>query len=300
MRPQNPNHPVQNLTSSSPSALVRKPDWLKVRAFDGAEYRRVEGLLRQSGLHTVCQEANCPNRGECFNRGTAVFLILGSRCTRQCRFCNVFSGQPLPVDPDEPRRVAEVAASLNLRHVVVTSVTRDDLPDGGAGHFAATTRALRFALPTARIELLIPDFGGDETSLAHVVSEPPDILNHNLETVPRLYPTVRPGASYQRSLLLLESARASAVTKSGLMVGLGETFEELKVVFADLAIVGVRLLTIGQYLAPSREHLPVKRFVSPHEFAEYKVAAETAGIPSVFSGPLVRSSYLADQFASLD
>lgn len=280
---------------------LRKPDWLTVRPFAGANFARVNGLLKDLGLHTVCQEANCPNRGECFNRGTAVFLIMGPTCTRNCRFCDVQPGVPHLLDPAEPARVAEAAARLALRHVVVTSVTRDDLPDGGAAHFAATIRETRTALPESTIEVLTPDFRGNVDALRVVLEASPDVFNHNVETVPRLYATVRPGASYERSLAILQEARKypGILRKSGLMVGLGETCDEMKRVFADLAASGVSLLTIGQYLAPSREHLPVERYVHPDEFEQLKELAIAAGITTVFSGPLVRSSYLADAMISL-
>lgn len=276
----------------------RKPAWLKVQSFGGTEFNRVSGLLKDLQLNTVCQEANCPNRGECFNRGTAVFLLMGPVCTRNCRFCNVPAGVPAPLDPEEPRRVAEASRRLQLRHVVITSVSRDDLGDGGASHFAQTIAAVRAALPKATIEVLTPDFGGAVEALHTVMAARPDVFNHNIETVPRLYQRVRPSADYRRSLALLNAADAYGqnITKSGLMVGLGETVAELEQVFGDLAKSGVSLLTIGQYLSPSPAHLPVARFVPPEEFDEFRTRAERAGIGSVFSGPLVRSSYLADRF----
>jgi len=279
---------------------LRKPSWLKVRAFGGAEFNRVSGLLKDLHLNTVCQEANCPNRGECFNRGTAVFLLMGPVCTRNCRFCNVQSGKPVPLDSQEPIRVAGAAQRLKLRHIVITSVTRDDLDDGGAAHFAEAISAVRSVLPNATIEVLTPDFGGIDKSLRTVMAARPDVFNHNVETVPRLYPRVRPSADYRRSLALLKSASAynRIIIKSGLMVGLGETVTELEQVFGDLAESGVSLLTIGQYLSPSSSHFPVARFVPPAEFEEYRSMAESAGIATVFSGPLVRSSYLADRFVS--
>ncbi len=278
----------------------RKPPWLKVTGFSGVGYDGVTGLLKQYGLNTVCQSANCPNRGECFNRGTATFLILGPLCTRNCRFCDVRSGKPESFDPSEPSRVAAAALKLRLRHVVVTSVTRDDLPDGGAMQFAETVRAIRMHLPDSTIEVLTPDFKGVPDALGVVMAARPDVFNHNLETVPRLYNTVRPGADYRRSLDLLRAAhdRYDAVTKSGLMVGLGETTDELKEVFDDLAANRVSMLTIGQYLSPSREHLPVVRYVPPEEFEELAELARAEGIRKVFAGPLVRSSYLADTLLS--
>lgn len=289
---------VSDQISAGP--MLRKPSWLKVRAFGGAEFNRVSGLLKDLRLNTVCQEANCPNRGECFNRGTAVFLLMGPVCTRNCRFCNVQSGKPVPLDSQEPIRVAEAAQRLKLRHIVITSVTRDDLDDGGAAHFAEAISAVRSVLPNATIEVLTPDFGGADKSLRTVMAAQPDVFNHNLETIPRLYPRVRPFADYRRSLKLLKlaSAYSQIMIKSGLMVGLGETVTELEQVFGDLAESGVSLLTIGQYLSPSSSHLPVTRFVPPEEFDEYRRMAERAGIASVFSGPLVRSSYLADRFVS--
>jgi len=278
----------------------RKPPWLKVTGFSGAGYDGVTGLLKQYGLNTVCQSANCPNRGECFNRGTATFLIMGPLCTRNCRFCDVPSGKPKPLDPSEPSRVAAAALKLKLRHVVVTSVTRDDLPDGGAKQFADTVRAIRGHLSDSTIEVLTPDFKGAPDALGVVIAAGPDIFNHNLETIPRLYETVRPGANYYRSLDLLREAhdRYGAVTKSGLMVGIGETTDELTKVFEDLAANGVSMLTIGQYLSPSKEHLPVVRYVPPEEFDELAALGRSAGIRKVFSGPLVRSSYLADTLLS--
>jgi len=274
----------------------RKPDWLKVRAFVGNNFNDVSALLKDLGLNTVCQEANCPNRGECFNRRTATFLIMGHVCCRNCRFCNISTGRPEPLDSEEPERIAQAAEKLDLRHVVITSVTRDDLPDGGASHFAETVRRIRRRLPECKIELLTPDFKDVPDALDIVMAAGPDIFNHNLETVPRLYPRVRPGADYNRSLKLLKRAyeEFQAVTKSGLMVGVGETREELRQVFADLAGHHVSILTIGQYLAPSSKHLPVTRYVPPDEFKEYADEAKKAGLKKVFSAPLVRSSYMAD------
>jgi lipoic acid synthetase len=293
-----PDSPTPDPDSKAVRPIVRKPAWLKVRAFGGTEFNRVSGLLQDLHLNTVCQEANCPNRGECFNRGTAVFLLMGPTCTRNCGFCNVQTGRPLPVDPQEPQRVAEASKRLRLRHVVITSVTRDDLDDGGAKQFARTVRAVRANLPGATIEVLTPDFRGSTQALETVIASRPDVFNHNVETVPNLYRSVRPAADYRRSLYLLKSAGAchDMLIKSGLMVGLGESFEELKQVFGDLAESHVSLLTIGQYLSPSSNHLPVTRFVSPEEFNVLREAAEASGIRSVFSGPLVRSSYLADRF----
>jgi lipoic acid synthetase len=274
---------------------AKKPEWLKVRAFGGEGYEAVSRVLRRHRLNTVCQAANCPNRGECFDQGTATFLIMGPRCTRNCRFCDIQPGSPAELDSCEPERVAEAASDLKLRHVVVTSVTRDDLPDGGARHFAATVRAIKDRLPQSTVEILTPDFRGKPEAVAIIAGCSPDVFNHNLETVPRLYPTVRAGADYQVSLSLLREVQRQSgfVTKSGLMVGLGETTEELDSVFWDLAYTGVSLLTIGQYLAPSREHHPVARYLSPDEFGELGQMAKAAGIKEVLSGPLVRSSYHA-------
>jgi lipoic acid synthetase len=280
--------------------LDRKPPWLKITAFAGREFNEVSSLLNRYGLNTVCQAANCPNRGECFSRGTATFLILGPLCTRNCRFCDVHPGRPSPPDPKEPERVAAAAEKLGLRYVVITSVTRDDLPDGGALQFAETIRAVKSVLPNSRVEVLTPDFNGAPDALATVMRAAPDVFNHNLETVPRLYRSVRPGADYHRSLALLEDAHRTfgVVTKSGLMVGLGETTEELDEVFADLARHHVSMLTVGQYLSPSKDHLPVSRYVPPEEFRQLAERARLAGLQKVFSAPLVRSSYLADQLAS--
>lgn len=278
--------------------LRRKPDWLKVTAFSGRNYEHVNRLLKRYGLNTVCQAANCPNRGECFNRGTATFLVMGPKCTRNCRFCDVEPGRPAALDPEEPDRVATMAAELNLKHVVVTSVTRDDLPDGGAAHFAATVAALRRRLPAATVEILTPDFRNAPGAVDIIAASRPDVFNHNLETVPRLYPEIRPGADYRRSLTLLEQIgrRNCAVTKSGLMVGLGETEPELVAVFRDLVRVGVKMLTVGQYLSPSGNHYPVVRFLHPDEFSRLKQIALELGIPKVASAPLVRSSYKAEAF----
>jgi lipoyl synthase len=283
-----------------PDQRLRKPAWLTVKGFGGQEFNRVNALVNGLGLKTVCHEANCPNRGECFGRGTAVFLVLGPTCTRNCRFCNVTPGKPQGVDSDEPRKVALAARELNLRHVVITSVTRDDLADGGASHFAACVQSVRETLPASTIEVLVPDFQGNHDALDIVLASHPDVFNHNVETVPRLYPSVRPKADYRQSLDLLRAAaeRSTSKIKSGLMVGLGETHEELLHTFTDLSNSRVSLLTIGQYLAPSREHIQVSRYVTPEEFTALQQEAENAGIGAVFSGPLVRSSYLADRFLS--
>ena len=276
--------------------LNPKPAWLKRRLPKGAQYENIRALLKKGQLHTVCQEANCPNIWECFSSGTATFLILGSRCTRSCGFCAVAKNPQDPPDPNEPLRVAQAAQTLKLDYVVVTSVTRDDLPDGGSAHFAATIQQLREKVPQARIEVLVPDFQGSQPALQTVLESAPDILNHNIETVPRLYAVVRPQADYRQSLALLaRSARlAPAIpTKSGLMVGLGETQDELYEAFEDLLTADCRLLTLGQYLRPSKKHLPVKEYVSPDTFLKYKAKAISMGFTDVASAPLVRSSYQA-------
>jgi len=275
-----------------------KPPWLKVKIPSGAPFEDVRKLIEDRKLHTVCQSAQCPNIWECFSRRTATFMILGDRCTRNCRFCAVPSHPTGPPDPDEPSRVAAAVKSLGLSYVVVTSVTRDDLSDGGAAHFARTIQEIRRAVPAVRVEVLIPDFQGSEQALFTVTQALPDVLNHNLETVPRLYPRVRPQADYRRSLKLLERVRlhdSRILTKSGLMLGLGESFHEVESVLADLLEVGCRVLTLGQYLQPSTEHLPVERFVSPDEFEQLRQIALKMGFREVASGPLVRSSYHAGE-----
>jgi len=280
--------------------VLRKPDWLRVPIFGGQQYEHVNRILKDLELNTVCREAKCPNRGECFNRGTATFLILGSTCTRNCRFCDIKHGKPSAPDSTEPVRVAEAARRLNLKHVVVTSVTRDDLDDGGAHLFASTVREIRKVIPEAGVEILTPDFRGSTVAPWTIIECRPDIFNHNVETVPRLYSEVRPAADYNRSLNLLRFIydKSDIITKSGLMLGLGETQEELVTVFNDLVTAGVSILTLGQYLAPSRNHISVKRYVSPKEFSDLKQLAIEAGIPNVVSGPLVRSSYRAEEFLS--
>ncbi|MHB1006489.1 MAG: lipoyl synthase [Chloroflexota bacterium] len=278
----------------------RRPDWLKVRFSLGPNYRQVKGLLRGMTLHTVCEEAQCPNIGECFENRTATFLILGRVCTRNCRFCAVETGRPTELDVEEPARVAEAVRELGLRYVVVTSVTRDDLADGGAGIFAATIRRVREASPHCGIEVLIPDFKGEREPLAAVIAARPDILNHNVETVPRLYKQVRPQANYARSLDVLRMAKAmnpTVLTKSGVMVGVGETWDELLGVMADLRDIGCDILTIGQYLSPSSEHLLIDRYYTPDEFQRLKEEGERIGLRHVESAPLVRSSYHAGRQA---
>jgi lipoic acid synthetase len=284
------------MESNASKGPRRLPPWLKVRAPGGEGYLRVRALLRRAALHTVCEEAACPNIGECFQAGTATFLILGDICTRACRFCAIATGRPQPVDAEEPRRVAETVALLGLRHAVITSVTRDDLPDGGAGAFAATIREVRRLSPSTSVEVLIPDLCGDWTALAMIAGAGPDILNHNVETVPRLYRSVRPQAVYARSLDLLRRAKSlepEMLTKSGVMVGLGEEPAEIRQVMADLRDAGCDILTLGQYLRPSVKHLPVALFYSPQEFDELAADARALGFRHVESGPLIRSSYRA-------
>ena len=275
-----------------------KPSWLKRRIPAGAEHEQVRYLVEKSRLHTVCQEARCPNIWECFSSQTATFLILGSVCTRNCGFCAIAAGTPTPPDPGEPDNVAAAAEKMNLKYVVITSVTRDDLPDGGSEIFADTIKAVREKIPEAMIEVLIPDFQRNSDALNKVVDAFPDVLNHNLETVPRLYNTVRPQAVYDRSLELLNRAKKrepSLQTKSGLMLGLGERDEEVKQTLKDLLETGCRMLTLGQYLKPTKAHLPVKRFIPPEEFNEWKDTALTLGFKQVASGPFVRSSYHAKE-----
>ncbi len=291
MEPEQPKQP-----------RMRKPHWLKLKLPSGPAYEEVRSLLRSGDLHTVCQEARCPNQWECFSCRTATFLIMGPRCTRNCRFCAVEHGPLGPPDPDEPIRVAEAAERLKLRYVVITSVTRDDLPDGGAGFFAETIRAIRERIPEVLVEVLVPDFQDDPDAIRTVVAARPDVLNHNVETVPRLYLSVRPGAVYRRSLDLFRTAGefdSSVPLKSGLMLGLGETQPEIRETLRDLLDAGCRMLTLGQYLQPSAHHLPVDRFVTPEEFDSWKEKALAMGFTQVASGPLVRSSYHAkDLFGS--
>ncbi len=282
---------------------VRKPPWLTRKLPTAAEYEQVRSMICEGDLHTVCQEAMCPNQFECFSKRTATFLIMGSRCTRNCRFCNVAHGPDSPPDEDEPKRVAKVAARMNLLYVVVTSVTRDDLPDGGARLFAETIREIRKEIPESRIEVLIPDFQGEEEALKAVLNARPDVLNHNIETVRRLYPAVRPGAVYERSLELLSRVREHAPdipAKSGIMLGLGERDDEIRRTLIDLFEHGCRFLTLGQYLQPSKDHLPVERFVTPEEFEKWREEALKIGFRQVASGPFVRSSYHAGELFSAD
>ncbi len=278
----------------------RRPPWLRVRAPSGDTYHWLKRLMRAKTLHTVCEEANCPNMGDCWGRRTATFLILGDTCTRNCRFCNVTTGRPSPPDPQEPEHVAQAVAAMELRHAVITSVDRDDLPDGGAGVFAAVIERIRAARPECTVEVLIPDFRGQAEPLATVVEARPDILGHNIETVPRLFRSIQPQCRYEWSLAVLEGAKRlwpEAITKSGVMVGLGETVEELLDVMRDLRACAVDILTIGQYLAPSKQHAPIVRYYAPDEFDWLRAQAEALGFRWVESAPLVRSSYRAEQQA---
>jgi len=287
-------------TNTTHSTVRRKPEWLRVKMPTGQTYRNVRQLMRSKVLHTVCEEAMCPNIGECWGRGIAVMLLLGDTCTRSCGFCNIKTGRPGPVDEDEPIRVAEAVRQMQLRHAVLTSVDRDDLPDGGAEIFARSIELIHEMVPGCTVEVLIPDFKGDREALAVVMRAQPEILNHNVETVPRLYRTVRPQAKYERSLRVLETAREldpSATTKSGIMVGLGETWEEVIEVLRDLRQHGVNIVTIGQYLRPTPNHLPVARYWYPDEFTQLHDEGIAMGFNWVESGPLVRSSYHADEQA---
>jgi len=290
--------PVKVVPAQPP---LRKPAWIRARAPNSPEALRLKTILREQNLHTVCEEAACPNLGECFSHGTATFMIMGAICTRRCPFCDVAHGHPAPLDANEPRHLAETISAMGLRFVVITSVDRDDLRDGGAAHFAACIRAVRAMSPDTTIEILTPDFRGREPlALDILTATPPDIFNHNLETVPRLYQQARPGASYEGSLRLLQSfkeRRPDIPTKSGLMVGLGETDDELIEVMRALRVHRCDNLTIGQYLAPSQYHLPVQRYVTPEEFARYAEIAHELGFVRIASGPMVRSSYHAEEQA---
>jgi len=274
----------------------RLPQWLRSTAPKAPQLAVMGRQLAAAGINTVCQSARCPNIGECFGSGNATFMIMGSACTRDCRFCAIDHATPQPLDPDEPQRIALAARALKLRHVVVTSVTRDDLPDGGAGHFAATVRAVKELLPESGVEVLVPDFGGNVESLRTVLDARPAVFGHNVETVPRLYPLVRPQADYTRSLMVLRTAGEIAprvIPKSGFMVGLGEMGVEVTGLLADLRDAGVSAVTIGQYLQPTREHLPVAEYITPEAFSRLEEQAKRAGFRHVLSGPLVRSSYHA-------
>ena len=284
-----------------PAERLKKPDWIRVRMGNSARFHEIKRILREHALHTVCEEASCPNIGECFGKGTATFMILGDLCTRRCPFCDVAHGKPLAPDPAEPLNLARTIAALELRYVVITSVDRDDLRDGGARHFADCIRAVRERSPQTKIEVLVPDFRGRlEIALDVLSQSPPDVMNHNLETVPRLYRQARPGADYAHSLRLLERFKLrfpDIPTKSGLMVGLGETDEEIISVMHDLRAHAVNMLTVGQYLQPSAHHLPVLRYVEPAVFETFARAATEMGFTHAACGPLVRSSYHADRQA---
>lgn len=285
-----------------PAEPLRKPTWIRAKVPTGPEVARIRRLLREAKLASVCEEANCPNLGECFNHGTATFMILGDVCTRRCPFCDVAHGRPQPPDPSEPEHLAQSIAAMGLRYVVITSVDRDDLRDGGAGHFAACLRAVRARCPQTLLEVLVPDFRGRESVALDQFAGPavPDVFNHNLETVPRLYAQARPGADYQGSLDLLakfKDRHCGVPTKSGIMLGLGEETEEVLAVMADLRAHGCEMLTLGQYLQPTRAHLPVRRYWEPAEFEALRLAGEEMGFSNVASGAMVRSSYHADRQA---
>ena len=283
---------------SKSTVFIQKPDWLKRRLPTGPAYEQVKGMIGRDRLHTVCQEAKCPNIWECFAHQTATFLIMGSRCTRNCRFCSVPQGALEPPDPEEPTRIARVSKDMGLKYIVITSVTRDDLADGGAAIFARTITEIRHQIPNASVEVLIPDFQGNKDALYTVLKARPDVLNHNIETVQRLYPRVRPQADYRRSLKLIQRAHRYApklATKSGLMLGLGETAAEIKQTLEDMLRAGCRILTLGQYLQPSKNHLTVERFIPPEEFETWRKRALKIGFEEVASGPFVRSSYHAHE-----
>jgi lipoic acid synthetase len=286
---------------SVPAERLRKPEWIRVRAASSPRFAEIKNILREHRLHTVCEEASCPNIGECFSKGTATFMIMGDVCTRRCPFCDVGHGRPLPLDAQEPENVARTIAAMRLAYVVITSVDRDDLRDGGAGHFAACIRAVRERSPRTQIEVLVPDFRGRlERALDALATAPPDVMNHNLETVPRLYRQARPGADYAHSLRLLQAwkKRFPAIpTKSGLMVGLGEADDEILAVMRDMRAHGIDMLTIGQYLQPTTGHLPVLRYVHPDVFARFEREAYAMGFRHAAVGALVRSSYHADRQA---
>jgi len=282
----------------TPETVLRKPDWIRIKITASDEVTRIKQMLREKKLHTVCEEAACPNLSECFQHGTATFMIMGDLCTRRCPFCDVAHGKPLPLDKNEPKHLADAIQALALKYVVITSVDRDDLRDGGAGHFADCIHAIRQQSPSTKIEILVPDFRGRiEKAVAILAAEPCDVLNHNLETVPRLYKQVRPGADYKGSLELLRQyhqAHPETPTKSGLMLGVGEEHDEVLQVMQDLLDHGCSMLTVGQYLQPSKDHLPVKSYITPEQFDEYGRIAKAMGFKQVASGPMVRSSYHAD------
>lgn len=287
---------MMNSNDHLKNSRIRLPVWLRKKAQDTRQTLSIKKMLKDMQLHTVCQSAGCPNLTECFQKPTAAFMILGNICTRGCRFCGVESGKPEAVDPEEPKRIAEAVTTLNLKHVVITSVTRDDLKDGGAAHYAETIQAISLASPDSTIEALVPDFTGDWSSLKTVLDSNLDILNHNVETIPELYEEIRPGAEFNRSLELLKMVkvfRLNMLSKSGLMLGLGESRDKLKEVFDALCDAGCDILTMGQYLAPSRNHYPVQEFITPEQFDIYAEDAKTAGIPFVYAGPFIRSSYNA-------
>ena len=288
--------PAVSSTASLAPSSRRLPPWFKVEAKTGPDYLDVKQTMDRLKLHTICEEARCPNRWECWNARTATFLILGDICTRRCHYCSVETGRPLAIDHEEPRRVAEAIQALSLRHAVITSVNRDELEDGGAAVFAETIRQTRTLTPGCTIEVLIPDFEGNEAALAMVCAEKPEILNHNIETVRRLFPAIRPQGKYQRSIELLGKAKGLGMrTKSGLILGMGETLDEAREVMRDLRSVGCDIMTIGQYLQPTRAHLPVAHFYDPGDFAMLKEEGSALGFSHVESGPLVRSSYHAEQ-----
>jgi lipoic acid synthetase len=285
--------PLMTTISDPGGAARRHPVWLRRPIPTAGKRAAVEAVLAQDRLHTVCVEARCPNRGECFGRGVATFLILGDTCTRDCAFCAIAHGVPNSVDPDEPERICRAIETLALEYVVITSVTRDDCSDGGAAHYAATITKLKKRIPGMRVEVLVPDFGGSATALETVLASKPDVLSHNIETVPRLYPQIRKGADYERSLTLLGRAARQTIAKSGFMLGLGESDAEVLATMRDLRAAGVSALFIGQYLQPSARQTPVQRFVSPSEFEQLERVARAMGFAWVFSGPFVRSSYRA-------
>jgi lipoic acid synthetase len=294
--------PASHIVDSEEDLPKRLPEWVKRTVLNTEDNRKVRGILKEGNLNTICESGRCPNKGECWARGTATYLLMGGLCTRTCKFCSVNKGLPEALDADEPARVATASAKMGLRHVVLTSVNRDDLPDQGANHFARTIEALKEAIPGVNVEVLTPDFQGRRECIKIVLDAQPVVFNHNIETVPRLYRKVRPGSKYDRSLAVLQAAKELAPlipTKSGLMLGLGETEEEVKEVLHDLRKIDCDFLTLGQYLRPSREQLPVKRYVTPEEFDELGQYAWALGFKMVHAGPLVRSSYHAEELADL-
>ena len=299
--PVRPRHPEKQKNADSP--ILRKPDWIRVKAPGSGEYQKTREIVKANGLHTVCEEAACPNLGECWSKKHATMMILGDTCTRACAFCNVITGKPNPIDPNEPKNVGIAVAKMGLSHIVITSVDRDDLKDGGATQFVQTIAEIRKQAPQTTIEILTPDFLRKNGALELVIDARPDVFNHNMETVPRLYPTIRPGARYYHSLRLLDNVKrrdSSIFTKSGLMVGLGETKEEVLQVMDDMISAGIDFLTIGQYLQPTRKHAPIDRFVTPEEFKTYETIAYSKGFLMVSSSPLTRSSHHAgDDFEKL-